>query len=160
MKKINISYERLILFSVILIVICGSIVEWYAVNYSENHQSGWQFFGMIVMATIVIPLPLIIGAILDHKIKGMGKWFYLLTTLILVPGIYLLLFSGVLANWEMWESNHCLNSISDGGVIWNHFWSVYSFFCLGFTHSLRYRHGMKFITCAETSNRGFLILMS
>lgn len=98
MKKINISYERLILFSVILIVICGSIVEWYAVNYSENHQSGWQFFGMIVMATIVIPVPLIIGAILDYKIKGMGKWFFLLTTLILVPGIYLLLFSGVLAN--------------------------------------------------------------
>ena len=130
MKKINISYKRLILFSVILIVICGSIVEWYAVNYSENHQSGWEFFGMIVMATIVIPVPLIIGAILDSKIKGMGKWFFLLTTLILVPGIYLLLFSGVLANWEMWESNHCLNSISDGGVvsfaelihrIWKHF---------------------------------------
>ena len=76
MKKINISYEKLILFSVILILICGSIGEWYAVNYSENHQSGWQFFGMIVMAAIVIPMPLLIGAILDHKIKGMGKWFY------------------------------------------------------------------------------------
>ena len=98
MKKINISYEKLILFSVILILICGSIGEWYAVNYSENHQPGWQFFGMIVMAAIVIPIPLLIGAILDHKIKGMGKWFYLLTTLILVPGIYLLLYSGVLAN--------------------------------------------------------------
>ena len=98
MKKINISYEKLILFSVILILICGSIGEWYAVNYSENHQSGWQFFGMIVMAAIVIPMPLLIGAILDHKIKGMGKWFYLLTTLILVPGTYLLLYSGVLAN--------------------------------------------------------------
>ena len=98
MIKINISYKKLILFSVILILICGSIGEWYAVNYSENHQSGWQFFGMIVMAAIVIPIPLLIGAILDHKIKGMGKWFYLLTTLILVPGIYLLLYSGVLAN--------------------------------------------------------------
>ena len=79
-------------------MICGSFTEWYAVNYSENHQSGWQFFGMIVMAAIVIPVPLIISAILDSKIKGMGKWFFLLTTLILVPGIYLLLFSGVLAN--------------------------------------------------------------
>ena len=98
MIKINISYKKLILFSVILILICGSIGEWYAVNYSENHQSGWQFFGMIVMAAIVIPIPLLIGAILDHKIKCMGKWFYLLTTLILVPGIYLLLYSGVLAN--------------------------------------------------------------
>ena len=51
-----------------------------------------------MIATIVIPVPLIISAILDSKIKGMGKWFFLLTTLILVPGIYLLLFSGVLAN--------------------------------------------------------------
>ena len=119
MKKINISYERLILFSVILIVICGSIVEWYAVNYSENHQSGWQFFGMIVMATIVIPVPLIIGAILDSKIKGMGKWFFLLTTLILVPGIYLLLFSGVLANWEIWESNHCLKTLCHCGIVFD-----------------------------------------
>ena len=110
MKKINISYERLILFSVILIVICGSIVEWYAVNYSENHQSGWQFFGMIVMATIVIPVPLIIGAILDSKIKGMGKWFFLLTTLILVPGIYLTLWSGVLAE----ESKHECYTRIDG----------------------------------------------
>jgi len=97
-KKINISYERLILFSVILIVICGSIGEWYAVNYSENHQSGWQFFGMIVMAIIVIPLPFLFSMILDYFIKGIGKWFYFLTSLILVPGIYLLLFSGVLAN--------------------------------------------------------------
>ena len=98
MTNLNLSYKALIFSTLILIVICGSIVEWYAVNYSENHQSGWQFFGMIVMATIVIPVPLIIGAILDSKIKGMGKWFFLLTTLILVPGIYLLLFSGVLAN--------------------------------------------------------------
>jgi len=51
-------------------------------------------------------------------------------------------------------------TLSDCGVAWNHFWSVYSCFCLAFTHSLRYRQEMKFITCAETSNRGFLILMS
>ena len=98
MTNLNLSYKALIFSTLILIIVCGSIVEWYAVNYSENHQSGWQFFGMIVIATIVIPVPLIIGAILDYKIKGMGKWFFLLTTLILVPGIYLLLFSGVLAN--------------------------------------------------------------
>ena len=98
MTNINLSYKALISSTLILIIICGSIVEWYAVNYSENHQSGWQFLGMMVIATIVIPVPLIISAILDSKIKGMGKWFFLLTTLILVPGIYLLLFSGVLAN--------------------------------------------------------------
>ena len=98
MTNINLSYKALISSTLILIIICGSIAEWYAANYSENHQSGWQFFGMIVMAAIVIPVPLIISAILDSKIKGMGKWFFLLTTLILVPGIYLLLFSGVLAN--------------------------------------------------------------
>ena len=98
MTNLNLSNKALISSTLIWILVCGSIVEWYALNYSENHQSGWQFFGMIVMATIVIPVPLIIGAILDSKIKGMGKWFFLLTTLILVPGIYLLLWSGVLAN--------------------------------------------------------------
>lgn len=97
-KVLNKTYERLILFSVILIVICGSIGEWYSANYSESHQSGWQFLGMIVVATIVIPLPLIIGMVLDQYIKGLGKRFYFLTTLILVPGIYLTLWSGVLAD--------------------------------------------------------------
>ena len=97
-KKINISNERLVLFTVILIVICGSIVEWYAVNYSENHQSGWQFTGMIMMAIIVIPLSLLLSQISEYLKKDIGKWVYLLMALVLVPGIYLLLWSGVLAN--------------------------------------------------------------
>ena len=98
MKKINFSYERLTLFTVILIVICGSIVEWYAVNYSENHQSGWQFTGMIMMAIIVIPLSLLLSQISEYFKKDTGKRVYLLVTLILVPGVYLLLWSEVLAN--------------------------------------------------------------
>ena len=97
-KKINISYERLILFTLFLIVVCGSITEWYAVNYSENHQSGWQFTGMIMMAIIVIPLSLLLSQISEYLKKDIGKWVYLLMALILVPGIYLLLWSGVLAN--------------------------------------------------------------
>ena len=97
-KKINISNERLVLFTVILIVICGSIVEWYAVNYSENHQSGWQFTGMIMMAIIVIPFSFLLSLISEYLKKDIGKWVYLLMVLILVPGIYLLLWSGVLAN--------------------------------------------------------------
>ena len=110
MTNLNLSYKALISSTLIWILICGSIVEWYAVNYSENHQSGWQFTGMIMMATIVIPVPLIIGTILDNYIKGMGKWFYLLTTLILVPGIYLTLWSGVLAE----ESKHECYTRIDG----------------------------------------------
>ena len=99
MKEINISYERLILFSVILIVICGSIVEWYAVNYSENHQSGWEFTGMIMMAIIVIPISFFLSQILEYFIKDIGKWIYLLISLILVPGIYLLLASGIASSY-------------------------------------------------------------
>ena len=110
MTNINLSYKALISSTLILIIICGSIAEWYAANYSENHQSGWQFLGMMVIATIVIPVPLIISAILDRYIKGMGKWFYLLTTLILVPGIYLTLWSGVLAE----ESKHECYTRIDG----------------------------------------------
>tara|TARA_B100002051_G_C16283356_1_gene414598 strand:- start:68 stop:370 length:303 start_codon:yes stop_codon:yes gene_type:complete len=97
-KKINISYERLILFTLFLIVVCGSITEWYAVNYSENHQSGWQFTGMIMMAIVVIPLSLLLSQISECLKKDIGKWVYLIMALILVPGIYLLLWSGVLAN--------------------------------------------------------------
>ncbi len=97
-KKINISNERLVLFTVILIVICGSIVEWYAVNYSENHQSGWQFTGMAMMAIIVIPFSFLLSLISEYLKKDIGKWVYLLMALVLVPGIYLLLWSGVLAN--------------------------------------------------------------
>tara|TARA_Y100001968_G_scaffold132332_1_gene120780 strand:+ start:51 stop:347 length:297 start_codon:yes stop_codon:yes gene_type:complete len=97
-KKINFSYERLTLFTVILIVICGSIVEWYAVNYSENHQSGWQFTGMVMMAIIVIPFSFLLSLISEYLKKDTGKWVYLVMALILVPGIYLLLWSGALAN--------------------------------------------------------------
>ena len=97
-KKINISYERLILFTVLLIVVCGSITEWYAVNYSENHQSGWQFTGMIMMAIVVIPLSLLLSQISECLKKDIGKWVFLIMALILIPGIYLLLWSGVLAN--------------------------------------------------------------
>ena len=98
MTNLNLSYKALISSTLIWILICGSIVEWYAVNYSENHQSGWQFTGMIMMAIIVIPLSLIIS---EYFKKDIRKRVYLLVTLILVPGIYFLLWSGALANWKM-----------------------------------------------------------
>ena len=98
MTNLNDSYKALISSTLIWILICGSIVEWYAVNYSENHQSGWQFTGMIMMAIIVIPLSLIIS---EYFKKDIRKRVYLLVTLILVPGIYFLLWSGALANWKM-----------------------------------------------------------
>jgi hypothetical protein len=98
MTNLNLSYKALICFTLLWIVICGSLVEWYALNYSENHQSGWQFTGMIMMAIIVIPLSLLLSQTLDYFKKDIGKWVYLLMALILVPGIYLLLWSGVLAN--------------------------------------------------------------
>ena len=98
MTNLNISYKSLIFFTLFWIVICGSIVEWYATNYFENHQSGWQFTGMIMMAIIVIPLSLLLSQISEYFKKDIGKRVYLLVTLILVPGIYLLLWSGALAN--------------------------------------------------------------
>ena len=98
MTNLNLSYKALISFTLIWIFICGSIVEWYAVNYSENHQSGWQFTGMIMMAIIVIPLSLLLSQISEYFKKDIGKRVYLLVALILVPGIYLLLWSGALAN--------------------------------------------------------------
>ena len=101
MTNLNDSYKALISSTLIWILICGSIVEWYAVNYSENHQSGWQFTGMIMMAIIVIPLSLLLSQISEYFKKDIGKRVYLLLTLILVPGIYLLLWSGALANWKM-----------------------------------------------------------
>ena len=116
MTNLNLSYKALISSTLIWILICGSIVEWYAVNYSENHQSGWQFTGMIMMAIIVIPLSLLLSQISEYFKKDIGKRAYLLVALILVPGIYLLLWSGALANWKMLESKHCSNLISNGGV--------------------------------------------
>ena len=95
MTNLNLSYKALISSTLIWILICGSIVEWYAVNYSENHQSGWQFTGMIMMAIIVIPLSLIIS---EYFKKDIRKRVYLLVSLILVTGIYLLLWSEALAS--------------------------------------------------------------
>ena len=113
MTNLNLSYKALISSTLIWILICGSIVEWYAVNYSENHQSGWQFTGMIMMAIIAIPLSLLLSQISEYFKKDIGKRVYLLVTLILVPGIYLLLWSEALANWKMLESNHCLKTLCD-----------------------------------------------
>ena len=98
MTNPNPSYKSLVFFTLIWIVICGSIVEWYAASYSENHQSGWQFTGMIMIAIIVIPLSVLLGQFSENFKKDIGKRVYLLVSLILVPGIYLLLWSGVLAN--------------------------------------------------------------
>ena len=99
LKKINSSYRPLIFITLIWIVICGSVTEWYAVNYLENHQSGWQFTGMIMMAIIVIPISFFLSQILEYFIKDIGKWIYLLISLILVPGIYLLLASGIASSY-------------------------------------------------------------
>jgi len=53
---------------------------------------------MIMMAIIVIPLSLLLSQISEYFKKDTGKRVYLLVTLILVPGVYLLLWSEVLAN--------------------------------------------------------------
>ena len=98
MTNLNLSNKALISSTLIWIIVCGSIVEWYALNYSENHQSGWQFTGMIMMAIIVIHLSVLLGQFSENFKKDIGKTVYLLVSLILVPGIYLLLWSGVLAN--------------------------------------------------------------
>ena len=98
MTNLNLSNKVLISSTFIWILLCGSIAEWYALNHSENHQSGWQFTGMIMIAIIVIPLSVLLGQFSENFKKDIGKRVYLLVSLILVPGIYLLLWSGVLAN--------------------------------------------------------------
>ena len=98
MTNLNLSNKVLISSTFIWILLCGSIAEWYALNHSENHQSGWQFTGMIIMAIIVIPLSLLLSQISEYFKKDIGKRVYLLVTSILVPGIYLLLWSEALAS--------------------------------------------------------------
>ena len=98
MTNLNLSNKALISSTLIWILVCGSIVEWYALNYSENHQSGWQFTGMIMMAIIVIPFSVLLGQFSENFKKDIGKRVYLLVSLILVPVIYLVLWSGILAD--------------------------------------------------------------
>ena len=98
MTNLNLSNKVLISSTLIWILVCGSIAEWYALNHSENHQSGWQFTGMIMMAIIVIPLSLLLSQISEYFKKNIGKRVYLLVSLILVTGIYLLLWSEALAS--------------------------------------------------------------
>ena len=98
MTNLNLSNKALISSTLIWILVCGSIVEWYALNYSENHQSGWQFTGMIMMAIIVIPFSVLLGQFSENFKKDIGKRVYLLVSLILVPVIYLVLRSGILAD--------------------------------------------------------------
>ena len=98
MTNLNLSNKALISSTLIWILVCGSIVEWYALNYSENHQSGWQFTGMIMMAIIVIPFSILLGQFSENFKKDIGKRVYLLVSLILVPVIYLVLRSGILAD--------------------------------------------------------------
>ena len=54
---------------------------------------------MFMMAIIVIPISLVFREISEYFIKDLGKWIYLLTSLILVPGIYLLLASGIASSY-------------------------------------------------------------
>jgi len=51
------------------------------------------------MAIIVIPISFFLSQILEYFIKDIGKWIYLLISLILVPGIYLLLASGIASSY-------------------------------------------------------------
>ena len=53
---------------------------------------------MVMIAVIVIPLSLLLSQISEYFKKNIGKRVYLLMILILVPGIYLLLWSEALAN--------------------------------------------------------------
>ena len=51
-----------------------------------------------MMAIIVIPLSLLLSQISEYFKKNIGKRVYLLVSLILVTGIYLLLWSEALAS--------------------------------------------------------------
>ena len=37
-------------------------MEWYAANFSgEYHQTGWQYVGMLILASVIIPVSFLVA---------------------------------------------------------------------------------------------------
>ena len=63
------TWKRAIWSVVFLIVLNGILMEWTAINFStQPHQTGWQFTGMIMLASVTIPSSLFVTSFI-------GLWF-------------------------------------------------------------------------------------
>jgi len=80
------TWKRAIWSVVFLIVLNGILMEWTAINFStESHQTGWQFTGMIMLASVTIPSSLFVTSFIGlwfEKIKI--KLFFWIAVLILL----------------------------------------------------------------------------
>ena len=80
------TWKRAIWSVVFLIVLNGILMEWTAINFStQPHQTGWQFVGMIMLASVTIPSSLFVTSFIGlwfEKIKI--KLFFWIAVLILL----------------------------------------------------------------------------
>ena len=80
------TWKRAIWSVVFLIVLNGILMEWTAINFStEPHQTGWEFVGMIMLASVTIPSSLFVTSFIGlwfEKIKI--KLFFWIAVLILL----------------------------------------------------------------------------
>ena len=80
------TWKRAIWSVVFLIVLNGILMEWTAINFStQPHQTGWQFTGMIMIASVTIPSSLFVTSFIGlwfEKIKI--KLFFWIAVLILL----------------------------------------------------------------------------
>ena len=80
------TWKRAIWSVVFLIVLNGILMEWTAINFStEPHQTGWEFAGMIWLASVTIPSSLLVTSFIGlwfEKIKI--KLFFWIAVLILL----------------------------------------------------------------------------
>ena len=80
------TWKRAIWSVVFLIVLNGILMEWTAINFNtQPHQTGWQFAGMIMLASVTIPSSLLVTSFIGlwfEKIKI--KLFFWIAVLILL----------------------------------------------------------------------------
>jgi len=83
------TWKRAIWSVVFLIVLNGILMEWTAINFStEPHQTGWEFAGMIWLASVTIPSSLLVTSFIGlwfEKIKI--KLFFWIAVLILLGSV-------------------------------------------------------------------------
>ena len=83
------TWKRAIWSVVFLIVLNGILMEWTAINFStQPHQTGWQFTGMIMLASVTIPSSLLVTSFIGlwfEKIKI--KLFFWIAVLILLGSV-------------------------------------------------------------------------
>jgi antitoxin component YwqK of YwqJK toxin-antitoxin module len=78
-KNLTSSWVRAVGLIIFLIILNGTLMEWTAVNFpTEYHQTGWQFVGMIMLASVIIPASLLVTGLISlwRKQKPKAKLFF------------------------------------------------------------------------------------